>query len=77
MKERGYKLFLENFIEASVIYAEAVGIGTGNPGVFQGYLYPNPSLPVPAAMGTGFDGWGTGFQFTHTCTIGTTGFDRF
>ena len=24
-----------------------LGIGTGNPGVFQGYPYPNPSLPVP------------------------------
>jgi hypothetical protein len=26
-----------------------LGIGTGNPGVFQGYLYPYPSLPVPAS----------------------------
>ena len=37
-----------------------LGIGTGNPGVFQGYPYPNPSLPVPVAGGTGFDGWGCG-----------------
>jgi len=37
-----------------------LGIATGNPGVFPGYPYPNPSLPVPAARGTGFDGWGCG-----------------
>ena len=39
----------------------AVGIGTGNPGVFQGYPYPDPSLPVPTARGTGLTGTGHGF----------------
>ena len=29
-------------------YDPGVGNGTGNPGVFQGYPYPNPSLPAPA-----------------------------
>ncbi|KAF8168377.1 hypothetical protein B0H34DRAFT_670556 [Crassisporium funariophilum] len=33
-----------------------LGIGTGNPGVFQSYLYPNPRKPIPAHMGTGFVG---------------------
>src|SRR5271168_722675 len=31
-----------------------VGIGTGNPGVFQGYPYPYPRKPVPVFKGTGF-----------------------
>jgi len=37
--------------------ALGVGIGTGNPGVFQGYphLYPRKLVPVP--KGTGFDGY--------------------
>jgi hypothetical protein len=30
-----------------------IGIVTGNPGVFQGYPYPNPSKPVPLGWGTG------------------------
>ena len=30
-----------------------VGIGTGNPGVFQGYPYPYRRKPVPAPRGTG------------------------
>jgi hypothetical protein len=34
-----------------------IGIGTGNPGVFPGYPYPYPSLPVPAHWGTGFCGY--------------------
>ena len=33
-----------------------LGIGTSNPGVFPGYPYPYPSLPVPTVRGTGFDG---------------------
>jgi hypothetical protein len=36
-----------------------LGIGTGNPGVFPGYPYPYPSLPVPAHWGTGFCGYGS------------------
>jgi hypothetical protein len=32
---------------------EQLGIITGNPGVFQGYPYPNPSKPVPLGWGTG------------------------
>ena len=38
-----------------------VGIGTGNPGVFQGYPHPYPRKPVPVPKGTGFDGYGYGF----------------
>ena len=34
-----------------------VGIGTGNPGVFQGYPYPYPRKPVPVPRGTGFNGY--------------------
>ena len=37
---------------------QQLGNGMGNPGVFQGYPYPNPSLPAPAQWGTGFDGYG-------------------
>jgi hypothetical protein len=33
-----------------------LGIGTGNPGVFQGYPYPYPRKPVPVFKGTGFTG---------------------
>jgi len=40
----------------------ALGIGTGNPGVFQGYPHPYPRKPVPAFKGTG---WGTGFRKTR------------
>ena len=39
----------------------ALGIGTGNPGVFQGYPHPYPRKPVPVSKGTGFDGYGYGF----------------
>ena len=38
-------------------HLSCIGIGTHNPGVYQGYLYPNPSLPVPAPKGTG-NGYG-------------------
>jgi len=31
-----------------------VGIGTGNPGVFQGYPHPYPSKLIPMPKGTGF-----------------------
>src|SRR5271168_4832056 len=37
-----------------------LGIGTGNPGVFQGYPYPYPGKPVPVFKGTGFEGYGYG-----------------
>ena len=33
---------------AGNIWMWQIGIGTGNPGVFLGYPYPNPSLRVPA-----------------------------
>jgi hypothetical protein len=36
-----------------VVVELCVGIITGNPGVFQGYPYPNPSIPVPVSRGTG------------------------
>src|SRR6202522_2332258 len=39
-----------------------IGIGTGNPGVFQGYPYPYPRKPVPVLKGTGFEGYGYGFS---------------
>src|ERR1700678_2072908 len=39
-----------------------VGIGTGNPGVSQGYPYPYPRKPVPVFKGTGFTGYGYGFS---------------
>ena len=44
-----------------------VGIGTGNPGVSQGYPYPYPRKPVPWFKGTGFTGYGYGFspKITH------------
>src|SRR5271168_4927909 len=44
-----------------------VGIGTGNPGVSQGYPYPYPRKPVPMFKGTGFTGYGYGFspKITH------------
>jgi len=35
-----------------------VGIGMGNPGVFQGYPYPHPNKPIPAHWGAVFDGYG-------------------
>ena len=38
-----------------------LGIGTGNPGVFQGYLHLYPRKPVPVPKGMGFDGYGYGF----------------
>src|SRR5271168_1893146 len=38
-----------------------LGIGTGNPGVFQGYPYPYPRKPVPVFQGTGFEGYGYGW----------------
>src|SRR5271155_5732832 len=38
-----------------------LGIGTGNPGVFQGYPYPYPGKPVPVFQGTGFEGYGYGW----------------
>jgi hypothetical protein len=37
-----------------------VGIVTGNPGVFQGYPYPYPSIPLPFVVGPGFNGLGSG-----------------
>src|ERR1700678_1931604 len=42
----------------------ALGIGTGNPGGFQGYPYPYPypRKPVPVFKGTGFEGYGYGFS---------------
>jgi hypothetical protein len=39
-----------------------VGIGTGNPGVFQGYPHPYRRKPVPVPKGTGT---GTGFAKTR------------
>ena len=44
-----------------------VGIGTGNPGVFQGYPYLYPRKPVPLFKGTGFTGYRYGFspKITH------------
>jgi len=33
-------------------------IVTGNPGVFQGYLYPYPCKPIPTTKGRGFGGSG-------------------
>jgi hypothetical protein len=42
--------------------SEYLGIGTGNPGVFQGYPYPYPRKPVPVFKGTGFVGYGYGFS---------------
>ena len=33
-----------------------VGIITGNPGVFQGYLDPYPTKPAPVVRGTGYYG---------------------
>ena len=39
-----------------------LGIGTGNPGVFQGYPHPYPRKPVPVPKGTGM---GTGFAKTQ------------
>src|ERR1700678_2635250 len=39
-----------------------LGIGTGDPGVFQGYPYPYPRKPVPVFKGTGFTGYGYGFS---------------
>src|SRR5271168_835674 len=45
----------------------SLGIGTGYPGVFQGYPYPYPRKPVPLFKGTGFTGYGYGFspKITH------------
>src|ERR1700678_1772690 len=44
-----------------------VGIGTGNPGVSQGYPYPYPRKPIPLFKGTGFTGYRYGFspKITH------------
>ena len=39
-----------------------LGIGTGNPGVFQGYPYPYPRKPAPVPKGTGM---GTGSAKTR------------
>jgi hypothetical protein len=34
-----------------------LGIGTGDPGVFQGYPHPYPRKPVPMPKGMGFGGY--------------------
>jgi len=39
-----------------------IGIGMGNPGVFQGYLYPYPRKPVPLPRGMGFNEYRCGFR---------------
>ena len=38
-----------------------IGIGTGNPGVFQGYPYPDPTKTRTRRQGKGFSGLGSGF----------------
>ena len=38
-----------------------LGIGTGNPGVFQGYPHLYPRKPIPMPRGMGFDRYGYGF----------------
>ena len=45
----------------------SIGIGTGNPGVFQGYphLYPRKPAPVPKGMGTGMGSAKTRGYATH------------
>src|ERR1700678_2420816 len=48
-----------------------LGIGTGNPGVFQGYPYPYPRKPLPMFKGTGFEGYGYGFSPKITQKIST------
>jgi hypothetical protein len=45
----------------------SLGIGTGNPGVFQGYPYPYLKKPVPVPRGTG-TGTGTGSAKTRGYT---------
>jgi len=42
-----------------------VGIGTGNPGVFQGYPHPYPRKPVPVPRVWVSTGTGTGFAKTR------------
>ena len=39
-------------------YRTYVGIGTGNPRVFQGYPYPHPPKTRTRAQGAGFHGYG-------------------
>ena len=43
----------------TLVVTKPVGSSTGNPGVFRGYPYPNPSLPVPAVWGTGLSVMGS------------------
>jgi len=50
------------FLLPEIGYHTQIGIGTGNPGVFQGYPHPYPRKPVPVRRGTGFDGCGYGFR---------------
>ena len=38
-----------------------LGIGTGNPGVFQGYPHPDPTKTRTRCQGKGFSGLGSGF----------------
>jgi hypothetical protein len=45
-------------VSASEESQRGLGIGTGNPGVLQGYPYPYPRKPVPFIKGTGFCGLG-------------------
>jgi hypothetical protein len=40
----------------------SLGIGTGNPEVFQGYLHLYPRKPVPVPKGTGFNRYRYGFS---------------
>ena len=56
-------LLITRFDDGRIFFIEGqgpakIGNGTGNPGVFQGYPYPNPSLPTPTEWGMGFDGYG-------------------
>ena len=49
-------MIMLHFIPTEALYQLVIVMG--NPGVFQGYLYPYPSKPVPATKGRGFDGSG-------------------
>src|SRR5271168_2430017 len=57
---RGNKFARVRVLLLELKYSQ-VGIGTGYPGVFQGYPYPYPRKPVPVFKGTGFEGYGYGW----------------
>ena len=59
--DRQSRHFLQTVNELKAALNLVLGIGTGNPGVFQGYPYPDPTKTRTRRQGKGFSGLGSGF----------------